>query len=199
MRTLEAMKKLTLRQEIPQMLKECGLNQYLIEVGVRWGFGLRNLLQADPMLVIGVDHWNATRNPAQNDTNLTQPQLNDMYSRLFHESLFDSRIRLLRGKSGDVCKWFPRLWADFIYIDADHTHNGCLADMAYWWDVVARGGILAGHDYNLATNKNGKVDFGVQTAVRQFMEDRKISSDCLVTIENNGDSGSWLIYKINGE
>jgi|ETNvirenome_6_85_1030632.scaffolds.fasta_scaffold109705_2 predicted O-methyltransferase YrrM len=35
---------------------------------------------------------------------------------------------------------------DFVFIDADHTTEGVLADIAAWRDKVRPGGMLCGHD-----------------------------------------------------
>lgn len=36
---------------------------------------------------------------------------------------------------------------DFLYVDADHSHNGVLADLTAWVPFVRPGGIIAGDDY----------------------------------------------------
>jgi len=55
---------------------------------------------------------------------------------------------------------------DFIFVDADHSYEGCLADMRAWWPKLKPGGIFAGHDYST-------VDFpGVVRAVDEFAAER---------------------------
>lgn len=36
---------------------------------------------------------------------------------------------------------------DFVFIDGDHSYQGCSQDISAWWPKVKPGGILAGHDY----------------------------------------------------
>lgn len=37
---------------------------------------------------------------------------------------------------------------DFVFIDADHSYEGCLADIQAWTPKVRHGGMIAGHDYD---------------------------------------------------
>lgn len=37
---------------------------------------------------------------------------------------------------------------DFVFIDADHSYEGCLADIHAWSPKVRSGGMVAGHDYD---------------------------------------------------
>ena len=39
---------------------------------------------------------------------------------------------------------------DFLFVDADHTHEGATKDMTTWLPKMARDSIMAGHDYSLA-------------------------------------------------
>lgn len=52
---------------------------------------------------------------------------------------------------------------DFVYVDADHTYEACLADLRACHRVVAPGGIIAGHDYDSKE--------GVARAVEQFCQE----------------------------
>lgn len=37
---------------------------------------------------------------------------------------------------------------DFVFIDADHTYEGCKKDILAWAPKVRSGGLIAGHDFN---------------------------------------------------
>jgi len=40
---------------------------------------------------------------------------------------------------------------DFIYIDGDHTVEGCMIDLVAWYPKLKVGGVFGGHDYFNAT------------------------------------------------
>ncbi len=42
---------------------------------------------------------------------------------------------------------FPDGDVDFVFVDADHTYEGCLGDLKAWVPKVRKGGVIAGHDY----------------------------------------------------
>lgn len=58
--------------------------------------------------------------------------------------------------------------ADYIWIDADHTHSGVSADLRAAEKLLAKGGIIGGHDY-------GKIK-GVTSAFDEFIKENKIES-----------------------
>jgi hypothetical protein len=37
---------------------------------------------------------------------------------------------------------------DFVFIDADHSYEGAKRDIELWYDLIAPGGWIGGHDYN---------------------------------------------------
>ncbi len=56
-------------------------------------------------------------------------------------------IVVVRSDSVEAAaKWQGPL--DFLYVDADHTREGCLADLRAWWPLLRDGGVLAGDDYD---------------------------------------------------
>jgi len=96
---------------------------------------------------------------------------------------------------------------DFVYIDARHDYKGVLQDLAYWWPLVKKGGIMAGHDFvyqrqgpkktgqNWTVNYDGTVDHlgrAVRGAVEEFfgMENRTI-----YVTKWNEDFPTWIVRK----
>jgi predicted O-methyltransferase YrrM len=64
---------------------------------------------------------------------------------------------------------------DFAFIDADHSYEGCKADIEAWTPKIKRGGWICGHDY--ANPDFPK--FGVTKAVDEFVAARglKLETD----------------------
>jgi len=58
----------------------------------------------------------------------------------------------IRGDSKEVGKTFPEK-LDMLFIDGDHSYEGCLGDFENWIDHIKFGGVLAFDDYG--ENKHG--------------------------------------------
>lgn len=59
------------------------------------------------------------------------------------------RLKLLRLRSPEAAAGFNDHSLDLVYIDAGHSREEVMADVAAWTPKVRPGGILAGHDYHL--------------------------------------------------
>jgi Methyltransferase domain len=58
---------------------------------------------------------------------------------------------------------------DVVYLDGDHTYEGCRADLDVAWRKLRRGGWLMGHDYMRNPDRNPyEYTFGVRRAVEEF-------------------------------
>lgn len=49
---------------------------------------------------------------------------------------------------------------DFVFLDGRHDYKGTAQQIIYWYDVVKKGGLIIGHDYD-----NGYADFSVKEVV----------------------------------
>lgn len=70
--------------------------------------------------------------------------------------LFD-RIIPLVGKSSLHAATFP-FEVDMVWIDGDHSYEGCKADILGWMPHVKDGGIMAFHDYDWHPGTTKAVD-----------------------------------------
>ncbi len=102
-----------------------------------------------------------------------------------------SNVRLLKGKSLEASSFFENESINFIYIDADHSYEGCLQDLNAWYPKVKAGGVIAGHDWDCEPGLLEYSRFGVEKAVRQFFHKR------LDDIELTSESfhKSWILVK----
>lgn len=89
------------------------------------------------------------------------------------------------GDSKTIGKTFPERYphfrADLIFIDGDHTYEGCAGDILAWLPLLKPGGYLAIHDYDKlahhiqmtgdlsATPEDAKSYPGVDQAVRELL------------------------------
>lgn len=196
MRIINEFQAIDLRSEIPDFLRRHGMHRRICEVGVRFGYHLRQLMNCEPSLAVGVDLWTDDGVPAHNDTGMNQRALDTTYQQVFRDMLLDPRVKLFRGYSTGAAACIPDHFFDFIYIDAGHTREECWNDLNAWWRKLRSGGMLAGHDYVKEDAKNG-VPFGVIEAVDDFVKARGIPPE-LFHVTKTGRR-SWMILKLEGE
>jgi len=78
---------------------------------------------------------------------------------------------------------------DFVYVDADHSYEGCKRDMNAWWSKLKKGGVMVGHDYYCCV--------GVQRAVDEFVKahNLKLITFDAIGIYDKVKYGEWLVIK----
>ena len=113
----------------------------------------------------------------------------DLFAAEHHGHVFKVKLA-----SPGAALFFPRQWADCVYIDENHERDAVIAGIIAWGPVVKPGGVLAGHDY-------GTSHFtGVTAAVKQCFGDRvrqfedttwavEVGSDGLVQGAGAGEPG----------
>lgn len=76
---------------------------------------------------------------------------------------YGDRLVPIQGNSHLVADFVPQV--DLVFIDADHSYNGCKGDIIAYSSKVKTGGILAGHD----------IDYpGVNRAVNELISDYSV-------------------------
>lgn len=60
---------------------------------------------------------------------------------------FVGRHTQIQGDSKEVGREWMGDYADLVFIDGDHTYEGCAGDIEAWWPNLRTGGIMAIHDY----------------------------------------------------
>ncbi len=95
-------------------------------------------------------------------------------------------IRPLCGWSAEAAELIPDATLDWIYIDADHTMQGCLADLKAYYPKVKQGGIIGGHDYKYGWGCS------VPEAVRRFMWSLGRDIDSVHTTDAQESPSFWF-------
>ena len=160
----------------------------ICEVGVFASQNFKRLLDGNPRVLVGVDVWIRDGNPAHNDSSFTQEQLDEQceyFKKLMKK--FPS-VRLYRQYSEEAAKNFPDEYFDLIYIDADHSYEGCKKDLEAWWPKVKKGRFFTGDDYSHSHAPVSGVEFGVIEAVDEFAKNNGLT---VYTLPSNG----WSIIK----
>lgn len=139
----------TREEMVTRAVKEMGLSVG-IEVGVREGFFSRHILETTDITLHGLD-------------------IEVLESARGLEAAFPGRYFMYKGRSpGFAESYYPDGFFDFVYIDADHTHEAVAADLEAWWPKLKDGGLFCGDDYAYCDNP-GEGRYGVVEAVDEFM------------------------------
>lgn len=138
------------RQTLVNLAREHGWTSG-VEVGVDKGILFRMLVEGCPSLhLTGVDLFP--------DSERSRRVWNTA-------EIHGERAHLVQMDSVEAARSFADNSLDFVFIDADHSYDAVMADIAAWQPKVKPGGWLGGHDYH------PKKFPGVVKAVRQvFVE-----------------------------
>ena len=111
------------------------------EVGVDWGVTCKRVLESCYDVI--QEYW------------VVDPWFDDngKYQIVVKNLLKYQQAHTLRLESIEAATIFPNFYFDLVYIDADHSYNAVKQDINNWSRKVKQGGILAGHDYNMASVK----------------------------------------------
>lgn len=139
-----------------------------VEVGVKCGDFSRIILKSWPGHLTMVDAWREFPSDQYVDVaNVDEVQhLRNMAQAIGNVQEFTGRYEIVRALSTDAAARHADGSLDFVYLDADHSHDGVMRDLHAWRPKVRAGGILCGHDYLEGRLPEG--NFGVKSAVFEF-------------------------------
>lgn len=140
---------------------------YICELGVCKGKNFYEMIKHRPKLAVAVDSWVEDGTISRNDGRYSQKELDDQYQS-FKSNVQDKPfVKIYKEYTFDAVKHFEDDYFDLVYIDADHTYEGCLRDIEDWFPKVKKGGFLLGDDYRVS---DYRVKFGVIEAVNDFAQ-----------------------------
>ena len=155
-----------------EMLKKIILaNGVYAELGVFDGAFSREIIDTlNPKSLILIDYFQgAIGSGDQDGNNFHTIDLNKKYYELLKQYKNHSSIKIIKGDSTEELNNFSNNYFDMIYIDADHSYEGCKKDLNVAYKKIKNGGWILGHDYAFNPKKTkNKWDFGVKRAVDQF-------------------------------
>lgn len=157
------------RDEMLDVMPKGGV---MAEIGVNFGnFAMEVLFRTKPKCMHLIDCWQG-----QSKQLTTDEYSDDQQKKAFAEvkSKFKTEIDngavvMNRGFSRDEMPKFHDHYFDWVYIDASHRYEDCIADLYLCEAKVKRSGLIAGHDYcnsPLARSRG----YGVLKAVNEFCE-----------------------------
>jgi uncharacterized Rossmann fold enzyme len=140
------------------------------EVGVFAGDMSAALLRANPILHLDmIDSWEGQGAAYRGESGdwhagLSQTMQDEYQRKALDRTAFASERRMVVRERSTVAAQNLTVPYDFVFLDADHSYEGCKADIAAWAPKIKPGGWLGGHDYeNKAFPK-----FGVTQAVNEY-------------------------------
>lgn len=158
-----------------------------VEIGVFAGELSVELLQRQDMELTMVDSWKSHGEGVFKDSDdfhatLTQDSQDSYQMMATNATEFAAdRRTIFKMESVDASKHFEDESLDFVFIDADHTYEGCKADLHAWYPKVKKGGVFSGHDYEIPQWPK----FQVKKAVDEFLESKGLKIDL-------GDNYTWF-------
>lgn len=125
------------------------------EIGVAIGQMSENLLKNPKLKLLMIDSWEEKdkqpehyRNSGDWHATCTyDEQTAHMNTAIKVTEFAGDRRQVIRKPSVEAAKDVKDGSLDFVFIDADHSYEGCRADIEAWKEKVRKGGYLCGHDY----------------------------------------------------
>lgn len=142
-----------------------------LEVG-SW-MGLSSIIFANGLLanlnlnarIYCVDTWEGS--PEHQDlSQVKERQLFEIFQHNINESQMDCLIEAVRGHSTDVAGDWSGPKLDIIFLDGDHSAEGCYQDLRNWLPHLASHGRMLGHD--------AVPGGGVEDALKRFQSETAI-------------------------
>lgn len=157
------------------------------ELGVWQGRTIVHLLHHCPSLrMIGVDLWQPQPgNPGPEGYEDWPHEIHEARARRSVKK-YGGRGTIIKGWTTEVAKQVPDASLDFVFVDADHSYEGCHRDIVAWIPKVKVGGWMIGHDITWP---------GVRQAVDELLPGYEIGPDVCwfrpkLVIDNN-----WCPWK----
>lgn len=127
----------------------------MVEIGVWRGQNAHAILSAHPHVCMALidpyraaGYGDAYHLTGSKDSRTNQVEFDRVCAQA-HAYLapFADRVLWYRHASTDAyCDWWAPI--SLVFIDGDHSYDGCKSDIAVWRDKVRAGGWLGGHDYD---------------------------------------------------
>lgn len=155
-----------------------GKNKKIVEIGIfqgKFSKQLRSELQPSSLYLVdlfdgiccsGDEHGN----------NVVNANLTEQYAMLKDEFKDSIDVEVIKSCSYEWLNKQDDCAFDAVYVDGDHSEEGCYKDLVAAWRTIKPGGFLCGHDYEMNMNKaHTYYNFGVKNAVSRFCSENNVS------------------------
>lgn len=159
-----------------EMIKTLPTDLIIAELGVFKGDFAKIIYdELKPSILVLIDLWEdkIIGSGDQDGNNMEKHNGLELYSTVTKKFINNSNVKIYRENTSFL-NTFTDNYFDAIYIDADHSFNGCLSDLMLSYDKIKDGGYIMGHDYGQNMVKSTKeYNFGVYKAVNTFCREKK--------------------------
>lgn len=128
--------------ELAVLRQLAGESDSVVEIGSWKGRSTKALLESCKGTVYAVDHWKGTESDLSSIAAINK----DIYQEFLRNVGHYPNLVILKGASVDMAGTFNGNRVDMVFIDADHTYEGCKSDIEAWLPKCNR--IMCGHDYS---------------------------------------------------
>lgn len=167
-----------------------------VEIGVAGAHFSKNIIRYWPSVrtLYLVDLWKHQETGYNDGCNLSDDKQEERYQGVIKYFKDNQRVKVIRDWSHVAAEMFFNNYFDFIYIDANHSYEGCKKDLLCWGSKIKHDGILAGHDYAIGPEDR----YCVKKAVDEYAKNNFLDSFLGETSEKfdrdgNFEGKSWFI------
>lgn len=121
----------------------------VVEVGTWKGASAKRWIRAGAGRVYCVDPYRAKHDASWEANQDACEQALGQARRTLAKDVRRGRAVFIRKDSTDAAQGWPQESMDLIYIDGDHSHAACLADLEAWWPALKVGGWMVVDDHIL--------------------------------------------------
>lgn len=72
---------------------------------------------------------------------------------------YERKIKWVKKRSSEAVKFIKNSSLNFVYIDGNHSYAFVAEDLVLYYPKLKRGGLLAGHDYDIESVKKAVDEF----------------------------------------
>lgn len=170
-----------------EILSRIGANAKGAELGVwRGGLSSRLLVRKDVHLIM-VDGWGKARDSYRQSGDLLADadaavQARNKERAILATQFAEDRRTIIEADTVDAALGVEDGSLDFVFVDADHSYDGCRADIEAWLPKLKPGALLCGHDYDHPDYPG----WGVKRAVDEL-------ASCLGLLVEIGVDRTWFV------
>ncbi len=140
-----------------------------VEIGVWKGdFSQQILTATNPARLVLVDPWQYVPGTNWYGRIGSQEKMDAMHQAVVMRFATRPEVEVIRARSADAAPMFEDGTLDWVYVDGDHSYEGCRDDLVTYAPKLKPGGLLVGDDYRDTPGRDG-----VKRAVDEFLAEKR--------------------------